>query len=222
MSEVNEFNRRVVYAGVSRMTTDRNVQQKAFMFWLNKLSSRTFNIKEIVLFFEKYLGLSTGEKKALYVAMQAAVNRPEEALEPVPAFIDGNVDIPDEAPAAPASKAPAFVKAIQAVLSSMANEIHRSNRGQHMELADIVADEGVEGAAGPVNSALKRWGEAELKNLDLPDSMTEPDCQSLFHNFYLLMTEVVGPMATDKYVDQAVVSAMKQPFAADYNPQNLL
>lgn len=222
MSEVNEFNRRVVYAGVSRMTTDRNVQQKAFIFWLQKLSSRTFNIKETVLFFEKYLGLSTGEKKALYVAMQAAANKPQEALEPVPAFIDGSVDIPDAAPVKPVSKAPAFVQALQAVLSSMANEIHRSDRGQHMELADIMADEGIDGASGAVDIALKRWGSDELKHLELPSAMSEPDCQSLFHNFYLLMTEVVGPMATDKYVDHAVVSAMKQPFAADYSPQNLL
>lgn len=221
MDAQQEFYGRVVYAGLSRMTEDRSTIQRGFQFWHNKLASRAFEVKEVVAYIDRYLGINTAEKKALFIAMQSASNKLPDQLAPVPAFILGSDDIADEA-AQPKVNLTAHNAVTTAMLQNMVQQTKRLDKAAFSELSAIIADEGFSQLPAEINSALNDWAGNNLSALVLPKMISVEDCQELFHAYYLLSTELIGPVDTDTFVDSAVKDSRNLDQAGDFNPNQLL
>jgi hypothetical protein len=69
---------------------------------------------------------------------------------------------------------------------------------------------------------LRDWAKSGLSAIDLSEELSVSMCQSLAHDLYVLMTEVVGPVDTDVIVNRAIDDLLKAELAQSFNPRDLL
>jgi len=223
MSELkSNVNAKILYTALQRMTDDRAVIKEAFQYWVAELSNSPFDVIETVTSIEKYLGLSTQERKVLMIGMHAAGNRAEHELSDVPDYVLGGVSTPVSSAKADAPKLRARqpeVELTEAYFARVFEETKRVGISGYRELLSILEDEGLDGASGDLNTAVKN---ASSGKLELPSSATESDCQNLCHAFYNLVAEVIGPIDADVVSNNAISALLGMEAAARYNPRDLL
>jgi len=228
---LNDKPARVVYAAVTRMTDDRNLQQQAFTYWYQELSAKAWNIADIVNAVIQYLGLSTAEKKSLYIALQAASNRSAEALPEVPQILQRGLHTAVAAAEEPVSDAaesgvsdnlPAHIQTTVALLVAVAANIRRVDNAAATELAEILGAEGLPEVSIQLAAALMAWGDEGFARLQFPRATQAAECPALFHQFYLLGCEVLGPAELDRALDKAVAEVAASDVGLRFDPRELL
>ena len=237
MADSKEYEQRVVYAGLMRMTTDRNMVKAGYERWVNELSNNEFDVFEIVADIASFLGLENAERKVMMMAMHAASNKMVDQLDPVPGYIssvggasasvDTSLDEPmseqqtkeDVAPAPAASPHRAVT---ERYLQLVSQYVKRTDAESFRELAVIISDEGLDGIDKGLNGDIKNWGSSGLNRASLSEQITEDECQSIADALYVLLTEVIGPMDADSVVNDAITDTLSIDAASKFSPRNFI
>ncbi len=222
---MGDLNKKIVFTALSRLSNDRTVIKDAFLHWHNKLGDKPLDVFESVETIQNFLGLATAEKKILMVSMHSSTSKSESDLLSIPAFVFGDAS-PDAAPGSNVDDAPADVPAstkapyialAEFYFSELANGVQRAGGGKLKELQDILHEEGLP-ALSLVNDALKKVDD----KVSLPKGLSEQDCQSFCHEMYLLVSEVIGPMAADDVSYKAIANLLNTNEASRYDPRKLI
>lgn len=227
MSDINELNQRILYAGLSRMSQNRSEIQAGFQRWQQALSSQPFDIFNIVADLVDHLGLNVSEKKALMIGMHSASNKLLDELTPVPPVLlqsageSEPVSQTDEVQEIINTK-PAHIQITDRFFQLIGQYITRNNRTATAELADIIEEEGLPSASGSAEKAVDAWANNGCGQMDLAKDVDVSMCQSLSHDLYVLMTEVIGPVDSDVIVNRAIDDLLKTEEAQKFNPRDLL
>jgi len=226
MSDIlNDTGAKVLYAALRRMTDDRTVIKQAFQHWVTELSSEPFDVIQTVASLEKFLGLSTQERKVLMIGMHAASNRGSHELKSVPDYILGD-SVASQAVAAknkPSSTVKAkqpYAELAEGYFAQIAQAVRRGNGGDYRELMSALKDEGLNDVSAAINKAVKASSSEE--NFDLPSAASETDCQDFCHSLYMLVAEIVGPIDADTFSNSAIAALLDIEAAVRYDPRKLL
>lgn len=228
MSDNLAYDQRVVYAGLSRMTNDRNLIRSAFKHWESELSSDSLDVIEVVGKMVDFLGLEVTEKKALMIGMHAASNKLLDELEAVPPYISGGGELPAETSvpaktaASEAAKVPAHVEVVQRYLQLCCQHVQRHSDTDFRDLMRAIQSEGLPGVSSKLSSAVKAWAAAGLQELSLPIGTQVDEAKDLAHEFYILLTEFIGPVEADVIVNKVVTATMSMDAAQRFSPRELL
>lgn len=215
---------KVVYAALRRMSEDRTVIQQAFQHWMTGLYGQPFDVVETVSSIEKFLGLSTQERKVLMISMHAAANRAAHEVPEVPDYIlrgaSSSMQPSNDAGAAPkvSAKSP-VVELTQAYFGLVLKGALRANASGYRELVSVLEDEGIAGVGADINRAIK---DTVVSGLDLPKSADQTVCQNLCHDFYNLVAEIMGPMDADVVSNNAISATLDMEAATRFDPRELL
>lgn len=228
MSSSDLYEQRVVYAALTRMTNDRTTIKSAFQYWSAKLANQPFDVVEVVTALNSYLGLGDTERKSLMISMHAASNRLVDQLQPVPEYImDGSVaieqDTAQQAKPEVVSKIVSPHKAVtERYLQLVCQHVKTSNSSSFRELVEIVADEGLPKLDKSINQIVKSWGNSGLNKINFSDDVKPADCQDMALEFYVLLTEVIGPVESDVIVNKAIAEVLNMSEAQQFDPRGLL
>jgi len=230
MAEQLELHQRMVYYGLRRMTSSRSDIGAGFAHWQEKFESRPFDVIEIVTELVAYLGLDVGEKKTLMIALHAASSKLYKELDPVPAVLlspvalaASNQRVSERAQTGlKSSNKEPQIEALERFMQLSCQYLDRINSTEHAELIDIISDEGITGALAGNNIKLKVWGADGLKNLNLNETLDLAECQEIAHNFYVLISEVSGPVLADSITNKAISDLLSTELAQRFNPRDLL
>lgn len=221
-----DYDQRVIYAALKRMTTEHGLIQAAFQFWQKDFANAPLDVIDYCNKLVAYLGLNDGQKKSLMVAMHAASSRLPEDLPQVP---DGLMSAPAAVLGSQESKKEQKPKAIQkphlvvcaAFLQQLVQQLRKYHRDDAAELATILQNEGVDDNDPVVHSAIGQWLNTGLGSLVLNDNVTQAHCESIAHHIYLLVCELIGPVESDNLVHRVISEVSKLDAAREYDPINL-
>ena len=228
MSSSDVYEQRIVHAALTRMTTDRNLIKSAYQYWAANLTDKPFDVMEIVTGLNSYLGLSDAERKSLMVSMHAASNRLVDQLPPVPEFISDGSEVAVSA-AQQQEKPELTTKAVSAhkvvterYLQLVCQHVRSSDNASFRELVSIVADEGLPKLDKAIDARIKAWGNNGLDKVNFADDITPADCQDTALEFYVLLSEIIGPVESDVVVNKAIAEVINMTEAQQFNPRDLL
>lgn len=224
MSNTSQLNQRIVYAGLTRMSSDRNAIKSAFEHWNKRNSETPLDIFEVVDLVGAFLGIEVSEKKALTLGLHTAASELYQDLKPVPAYIlgeqnDGDISSKADSQPITVSTQAAHLVVTSRYLQSVSLQIKRNDGATHKELVDAVADEGLLKA---LSSEVSDWAADNLNVIKLRDATSIEQCQELAHEFYVLVCDFIGPVETDGIVSNTISDLSKSSEARDFNPQKLL
>lgn len=228
MSSSELYEQRVVYAGLKRMTQDRNLIKAAYERWQTKAVNEPFDVFETVADLTSFLGLEDAERKTLMVALHAASSRLVDELDPVPEYVSSkNTSVPASADVEEDSNVSARpVSAHKAVteryLQLLCQHVKRHSPESFRELVVIVSDEGLPKLGNLLNQPVKSWGASGLDKINFPNDIDSSDCQSVSLEFYVLLTEIIGPVDSDVIVNKAISEVLSMDAAQNFNPRDLL
>lgn len=222
---LNDTGAKVLYASLLRMTDDRSVIQQAFQHWIVELSAQPFDVIQTVSSLEKFLGLSTQERKVLMIGMHAASNRASHELNSVPDYVLSGAQEPQASTKkvdtlAKVKAKQAYVELAEGYFAQMAIGVRKINAGDYRELMSALRDEDLNDVSADIDKALKKAANEEA--LDLPGTASETDCQDFCHSLYNLVAEIVGPNNADLASNDALSALLNIEAAQRYDPRNLL
>lgn len=216
---------KVLYTALARMTSDRTIIRQAFAHWLTTLADQPFDVINVVSSLEKFLGLSTQERKVLMTSLHAAANRAESELSAVPDFILGDSqsianagESPTSAQLVRATKK-AFIELTEKYFESVVSGVRKVNAKDYSELNSVIANEGLNGISSKLNKSVQA---SVSDRLDLPTDTTEQECQELCHELYLLVADFIGPREADGVSDRVITELLNSTAASSYDPRKLL
>ena len=232
MSTNLKLHQRIVYAGLMRMSDDRNLIKSAFNYWQENHSNKLFDVFDLVSDFVDYLGLGVAEKKGLMIGLHNASGKLYEDLTPVPAYIlasqDGSTQQLEQATSAaqatetssaPAqTKVPAHIEVTSVYLQKLSNKIKRADPASHRDLVAAVLDEGL----GVMQSAVSAWARDDLNVISLSPTTSITECQDLAHQMYVLVCDFLGPVESDVIVNQVITELSNIEASREFNPSKLL
>ena len=161
------------------------------------------------------------------LAMHAASGRLADELQAVPAYIISDAAAPAQAAAIdeslPSAKSMSPHKAVTTrYLQVLCQHVKRSDKSALNELAVIISDEGLPGNPADLDSVMKSWADSGLQTLEFSDEVTEDECKDTALNFYVLVTEVIGPVETDVLVNKAIAEVVSMDASQQFDPRGLL
>lgn len=232
--ETLEHKQKIVYVGLRRMTDDRNLIIDGFKYWMENHSSKTFDVEALVNNMVDYLGLGSGEKKALMIALHAASSKMPEDLPNVPqGLLDRATNKEHKKASNPESfdveasdtiekSLPPHCVVTAGYLQNLARALYKQHNDEFSDLKEILLEEEIEDISYPVKEAVKNWAEDGMSSIRLPESTTEAECKALSHGIYLFFTELVGPMDSDKLVNSALQQTLNLDEITRFHPRLLL
>lgn len=225
MSDVQQLNQRIIYSALRRMSEKRSEIQAGFNRWQEKFGSKSIDIFEIVTDLVDHLGLNINEKKALMIGLHSASGKLFDELQPVPTMFLQGTNIEDEVEevdTVQVNSKPANIETTERFFQLTCQYLQRNNKSAFNELAEIIEDETLPSALKKTKVDLKDWAKSGLNKIDFSDDLSVSMCQSLAHDLYVLMTEVVGPVDTDVIVNRVIDDLLKAELAQKFNPRDLL
>lgn len=225
-----EYDQRVIYTALKRMTSEHSLLQNAFQFWQQNYAHKPLNVIEYCTKLVDYLGLTDSQKKMLMVAMHAASNRLPEDLPEVPAvLLNGAAVQADDQMDTPAPVAQAKPKELQrpylivatAFLQQIVQQLRKYHRDDADELVSILRTEGINDDDSVAQTLVSHWAGNGLANLNLPNEVTEEQCKILAHELYLLVCELIGPVAADTLIHRVNIEVGKLEAAVEFDPLQL-
>ena len=212
---------KIVYAGLSRMTTDRVVIKNAFDYWQANLSANTFDIVDITSKLVAFLGLTGSEKKTLMIAMHSASSKSDVELDDVPGFLLGGEAAPAgdaSTPKATSSSTPQF-QITHGYLKGLIDAVRMHGSASFSEMDEILRDEGLNGVSSEVSQRVKQNG---FSDDILPSKVSEDECRTVAHELYMLIIDVIGPVDADIMVTRVIDSLIRSDMASRFDPRTLI
>lgn len=222
MTNNNSFDAKVLYSALAKMTNDRAVIKEAFNHWFASLADEPLDIIHVVSELEKYLGLSTPERKVLMVGLHAASGRSEHELADVPAYISGSGSAAASGAVARQRVAPSkppMVELTEAYCDALLSAMGKIDAKDLAELKDVLKDEGLPNLVGSLNKQIQLTTGDQIT---LKVDTSESDCQNVCHELYMLVAEFVGPREADIVSDRAMSAILDMTAASRYDPRKLL
>jgi len=215
-NDIQNFNNRVIYAGLARMTADRSVIKSAFAYWHKNFQADRLNIVDVVTELVAYLGLSSLEKKTLMVALHAASNKLFDELTPVPGVIlsaDAQSTVSDPDQDADAERSKIIVRTphnevTTFYLKLFAQNIRKLDPSEFANFRNLISASGLDDLNENLNKEVRKWASSGLADIELPAQTSEEDCIQIAHSLYILATEFVGPMEADDAVHNAIQACL--------------
>ncbi len=225
MATTLELNQRIVYAGLVRMSDDRNLIKSAFTHWHDNHSSAALDIFEVVTELVDYLGLGVNEKKGLMIGLHNASAQLYEDLKPVPPYIlaqgsgeQSAAPTQDSQDLEPQTKLAAHIEVTANYLQNLSSQIKRKDPSTHAELVKAVADEGLE----VMSSVVSDWARAGLISIQIAPTASVSECQDLAHHMYVMVCDFLGPVESDIIVNRVISDLAALEASREFNPSKLL
>ena len=221
------LNQRVVYAGLRRMTSDRTTIQNAYTHWLSTAGNDAFDVVTVVDVINNFLGLDTGERKRLMIALHAASGKLIEELEEVPGYMQGEAfsraSVQDEAEPSADQIVRAGTPHSQATKMFCANFVKHVERAISADFHDFTqACTEIEYTGNSkVQKAMVEYAQSSWATLSLPSNISESECADVASALHLLSTEFVGPMVADRLQTKTIESLLTMDFATQFDPRRL-
>lgn len=221
---MTELNNKVVYTALTRTTEDREAIKQAFLSWSNKFEGQALDVFAFVEHIERFLGLSTGEKKVLMMSMHAAASKDPLSLKSVPEYIVGNGDAGNVLDDTTAANTSVSTKEAHVVLSelyfaNMLDGTQRAGGKQAAEFRQILTDEGLPNVTSDI---LRAAQDVENDRIQLPASSVESECQAFCLEVYMLVCDLLGPMSADDISYSAIATLLETSEASRYDPRKLI
>jgi hypothetical protein len=229
------YDQRLVCVGLRKMTKDTALIRGGFLYWNNTLAKQEFDVEKVVTILVDYLGVGVSEKKILMLTLHAASNKLFDELPPVPAVllsmlkegVDSSIidksDLENarENEAVVAAKSPHWIVTEQYLLH-LTVYLGKHDREDLRELRNILMSEHIVELRGKTQKAIQQWAADGFAKVGLPEDIAEAECYQITHGVYMLMTEVIGPMESDKIVDRVIEDTLRLDAAARFSPRKLL
>lgn len=224
----NTLNQRIVYSGLRRMTTDRNTIQSAYNHWQTTLGGKPFNVVEVVDAINAFLGLDTGERKRLMIALHAASGKLAEELEEVPGYMQADSLGSSNQGAETAPEANQIVRqgsphaqATKMFCNTFVKHVERANAADFRDFTQACTE--IEYSDNKkVQSAMLDFAKSSFAKLALPSNVTEQECADVASALHLLSTEFVGPMVADQLQSKTIDGLLTMDFATQFDPRKLV
>ncbi len=230
------YYQRIVCIGLRRMTKDSALIRSGFLHWNEILADKEFDIEESVAELVNYLGLDSGDKKSLMITFHAANNKLFDELPAVPEVLlkmisqassavgDGDslsLEAAADNEKIIAAKSPQLI-VTEKFLGYFVVFLEKYNKSDLLEFKSILIDEGIPNTKESIDEALISWAAVGFNRLELPDDISEEECSDASHKLYLLMSEIIGPVESDKIIHATIDEALKLEAASRFSPKNLL
>lgn len=223
MATTIELNQRIVFAGLARMSDDRNMIKSAFSHWHDKYSTVPLDVFEVVAELVEYLGLGVNEKKGLMIGLHSASSRLYDDLKPVPPYIlpQQNTSLSADESAAEEEgldSLPAHLQVTARYLQLVSQYIKRADASTHRELVKAVADEGL----SSMPDVVANWASDGLNAIQFDPTVSVEECQDLAHQMYVLVCDFLGPVESDIIVNKAITELSSLAASQDFSATRLL
>ena len=214
------------------MSNDRQLVTDAYLYWQQHHSQQSLNINDIVSDLEQHFGLDTAQKKTLTMSLYAAQSRNIDELPQIPpAFLaqfsgnNANTSIAENIDNQTEEEQPA--ESAQLIITrqffhQLVSILEKQHPDDFSELLVILKEEELEGMPKHLCPVLVSWANDSLEKIALPADINNDDCYAFSHSFYLLLTELVGPVSVDRWVSQVIDELMKTESARHFDPRSLL
>ena len=227
-TDAQKRSQRILFVGLRRMSNDRNLIIDGFRYWSTELANQPFDIETIVSSLVDYLGLDGNQKKKLMVSLHAASGRMTEDLPPVPAGLLDRIATPQQSAEFEQESHTDVRKSQQphcvvtaGYLQALVRLLIKQDMSAFDDLKAILREEDIPGISDSMQSGIRDWASEGLMDLTLPDDVSEADCKHLAHEFYLFLTELIGPIDADDLVTAAIGIAKTLDEAARFQPRLL-
>ncbi|MFK7954658.1 MAG: hypothetical protein AB8B96_01055 [Lysobacterales bacterium] len=231
-AQSEERNQRAVFAALARMTKDRTLLLECWEFFASKFrGTPVLAVNDFVVGLANHVGLDSNQKRAMTVALFAALNRDVAELPELPATLrDMKADRPSDAERATAAAeqdgSSAFSPSqtvFQALLGDFCYRLARQDPDAATDLAEIVAESSLPTTLDVMTYAkFGKWADGGFDIAACPIDVPEEHLADIVHQFYVGACEAVGPMAVDRLLTRAVENASKLAEADLFPPDRLL
>ena len=220
-----EHNRRAVYTALSGVCPDRLLLERAFGYFEDNFAEQAvFRVAQYIDGLMGHIGLNPTQRRALSVALYAALGKRDGDLAQVPAVLrKGAAAATSAAPAAPARVAvtgDAATTVLAAILRKLVEGGMRS-----ISPEDFVASLQASCAEfrGSTRTAADQWVAGSLTDVERFAARAAPaDRRAVINSVYVALCDASGPVAADKILARAVEAAGKLDAAGQCPPHTLL
>ncbi len=227
-----ERNQRAVFAALARMTKDRTLMLECWEFFASKFrGTPVLSVNDFVMGLANHVGLDPDQKRAMTVALFAALNRDVAELPELPATLrEVKADQPSEAEKANAAAqenhsadySPSQI-VFQALLGDFCFRLARQDPDAATDLAEIIAEGSLpENLDGALFATFNQWANGGFDLSTCPIDVPENQLGDIMHQYYVGACEAVGPVTADRLLTRAVESANKLPESDLFPPDRLL
>jgi len=220
------FQQRVVYAGLCRMSEDRDLIRSGFHHWSDTQSNKTFDVFDIVAGLVDYLGLGVAEKKALMIGLHAASNKLLDELAPVPPYIMNTGEVRGRSSVREDTQTAVLIAphidVTQRYMQLCSQHAQRHDQASFREITNIVRAEGIGDMRSGLRRSIQSWADNGLSDIKVPDDTSVDECKEIAHDFYILLSEIIGPVAADNIVNKVISDVLATEAAQRFSPRELL
>jgi hypothetical protein len=223
-----EHNRRAVYTALSGVCPDRLLLERAFGYFEDNFAAQAvFRVAQYIDGLMGHVGLNPTQRRALSVALYAALNKQDGELSQVPAVLrKGPAGATSAAAAAPARAAAASGTgdAASTVLAAMLRKLVEGGT-RSISPEDFVASlqRSCSEFRGGTRAAADDWIAGSLTDVERFAARTATaDRRAVINAVYVALCDASGPVAADKILARAVEAAEKLDAAGQCPPRSLL
>lgn len=224
-----EHNRRAVYTALSGVCPDRLLLERAFGYFEDNFAAQAvFRVAQYIDGLMGHVGLNPTQRRALSVALYAALGKQDGELAQVPGVLrkSGPAAATSVAPATPerTTSAAGGSDAATTVLTSILRKLVEGG------IRSIAPDDFVASFqaacsqfGGSTRAAAEEWVAGSLTDVERFAARAAPaDRRAVINALYVALCDASGPVAADKILARAVESAEKLDAAGQCPPRSLL
>jgi hypothetical protein len=222
-----EHNRRAVYTALSGICPDRLLLERAFGYFEENFAGHAvFRVAQYIDGLMGHVGLNPAQRRALSVALYAALGKQDGDLAQVPAVLrkGGAAAATPAAPAAAPARAASSGDAATTVLATVLRKLVEGGV-RSISPDDFVASlqASVAEFPGSTRTAAQEWIAGSLTDVERFAARAAPgDRRTVINAVYVALCDASGPVAADKILARAVEAAEKLDAAGQCPPHSLL
>jgi hypothetical protein len=224
-----EHNRRAVYTALSGVCPDRLLLERAFGYFEDNFAAQAvFRVAQYIDGLMGHVGLNPTQRRALSVALYAALGKQDGDLAQVPAVLRKGIPA-GATPAAAATPARKPVTAVSgdAATTVLAAVLRKLVEGgvRSVSPEDFVASlqASCSEFRGSTRTAADDWITGSFTDVERFAARAAPaDRRAVINAVYVALCDASGPVAADKILARAVEAAEKLDAAGQCPPRSLL
>jgi|GEM_PF-5735499 len=239
MTNMNyDFEQRVIYRALTRMTQDFALIQSGFQFWVSTFSQNELDPDTFADALKNYLGISNDQKRVFVVGLHSSLAADIDDLEPVPGVMlaGGQSAAPqtnqfqaNQAQEKKATKDDKFAPANSAhfivtshFMQTMAKAVCREGSSVANDLSEIVTETIEDIKDTRLHNPIMNWAKNSFSRLSLPHDISKQSCIDVAHFLYLAASDAVGPVQSDLIMDKVIKLLKNLDEAERFDPYSLI
>jgi hypothetical protein len=223
-----EHNRRAVYTALSGVCPDRLLLERAFGYFEENFAAQSvFRVAQYIDGLMGHVGLNPTQRRALSVALYAALGKQDGDLAQVPAVLRKGAAAGAPAVAAAPVRAGTAASSVDAATTVLTAVLRKLVEGgvRSVSPEDFLASLQASCAdfRGSTRTAADEWIAGSLADVEhFAARAAAADRRAVINAVYVALCDACGPVAADKILARAVEAAEKLDAAGQCPPRSLL